>query len=404
MMRIFAYIVFFFSLLSFALPPLSGEELYFRFNLQKDDLFIIEKYQDVQIQNFRVKEKREEKNRIVLKVLEKTPEYVRVAGYFYIYKRLPSYVGGFRFDKEFLSSFRIYNNGRYLVEDQYIMPNVRSIPTFPDKAVRLDEKWVAKASLLLIFQNYLIPMEFPVSYSYRGKKVLPREAYLLLQKNKSEFPMIHSHLQFKHPIQNRKSPVKLIESVEDKIIFLDEKRGIPVYDYGKSQYLFHLSKIDKILYDYTIYTWYNKVPSIRGKKDQIVNKLNKELDKQPGIKVEKHRQGVRISLDAILFAHDSANLTDKAKETVKKIASSLQQYPHREIRIFGHTDNIGDKQYNRQLSEQRAIAVWKELIHHNINKSRLSYRGFGESSPLASNETKEGRAKNRRVEIYLITE
>ena len=73
------------------------------------------------------------------------------------------------------------------------------------------------------------------------------------------------------------------------------------------------------------------------------------------------------------------------------------------VQINGHTDNIGNPQTNKELSVGRAQAVFNYLVSTGINKIRLSYMGFGDTLPIADNETEEGRAKNRRVEFQIIS-
>jgi len=72
------------------------------------------------------------------------------------------------------------------------------------------------------------------------------------------------------------------------------------------------------------------------------------------------------------------------------------------MEIGGHTDNIGDEAYNETLSENRAKAVYKYLLEHQIDKKRLSYKGYGMSQPIDDNSTEEGRARNRRTEMKVI--
>jgi OOP family OmpA-OmpF porin len=72
------------------------------------------------------------------------------------------------------------------------------------------------------------------------------------------------------------------------------------------------------------------------------------------------------------------------------------------VRIAGHTDNIGSEEYNQRLSEARAKAVYEYLISRGISADRLSYIGYGESRPIDTNETSEGRQNNRRVELEII--
>lgn len=74
------------------------------------------------------------------------------------------------------------------------------------------------------------------------------------------------------------------------------------------------------------------------------------------------------------------------------------------IQINGHTDNIGSKERNLELSVGRAKAVYEYLISTGIEQNRLSYKGFGDTLPISSNDTDEGRAKNRRVEFQILSQ
>ena len=72
------------------------------------------------------------------------------------------------------------------------------------------------------------------------------------------------------------------------------------------------------------------------------------------------------------------------------------------MEIGGHTDSVGSDSYNQKLSEQRAKAVCDYLISQGVDKARLSYKGYGESEPIATNETEAGRQRNRRVELKIL--
>jgi outer membrane protein OmpA-like peptidoglycan-associated protein len=80
----------------------------------------------------------------------------------------------------------------------------------------------------------------------------------------------------------------------------------------------------------------------------------------------------------------------------------MNQYPTLKIEISGHTDNVGDAEYNQRLSVARAKAVVDYLISKGIDSSRLSYVGYGFSKPIAPNDTEEGRRLNRRSEFKII--
>ena len=86
----------------------------------------------------------------------------------------------------------------------------------------------------------------------------------------------------------------------------------------------------------------------------------------------------------------------------KKLLELLNDNANIHIELRGHTDNIGLSQYNKTLSEKRAISVYNFLVDKWIRKERLSYKGFGDTQPIATNETDEGRAKNRRTEFQVV--
>ncbi len=79
----------------------------------------------------------------------------------------------------------------------------------------------------------------------------------------------------------------------------------------------------------------------------------------------------------------------------------LFRNPELNVIVAGHTDNVGDSGFNRELSQKRAASVKAYLIDRGVDASRLSARGFGDSEPATSNDTSEGRAKNRRVELRI---
>ncbi len=108
-----------------------------------------------------------------------------------------------------------------------------------------------------------------------------------------------------------------------------------------------------------------------------------------------------IVLRNVLFATGSAELLEASSDELNRLASLLQQQAHLRIRINGHTDNIGSPEDNLDLSEARAQAVHNYLIEQGIAADRLTYQGFGETRPIASNDSPEGRRQNRRTEFEI---
>ncbi|MCU7490785.1 MAG: OmpA family protein [Ignavibacteria bacterium] len=134
-----------------------------------------------------------------------------------------------------------------------------------------------------------------------------------------------------------------------------------------------------------------------------MDKQAEELKKIEDAKVERVGEGINITFDSgILFAVNSASLQPKAKESVQKLADVLKKYPDTNVIIEGNTDNTGSEALNQKLSEKRAKAVSDYVTTLGVSSSRLTTVGKGESNPVASNDTPEGRAKNRRVEIGIV--
>ena len=115
------------------------------------------------------------------------------------------------------------------------------------------------------------------------------------------------------------------------------------------------------------------------------------------------RQSIdNLDLNNISFVHGSATLTENASSTLSEIATTLNQHKNVSLRVEGHTDNTGDPNYNLDLSTKRAQSVVDYLVAVGIENTRLVAEGFGDQQPIATNDTKEGRSKNRRIEFKLI--
>lgn len=124
-----------------------------------------------------------------------------------------------------------------------------------------------------------------------------------------------------------------------------------------------------------------------------------------GTDVEVVRQGDDLLLNipsGVNFAYNSATVEPRFRATLDRVASVLSEYNQSYIDVYGHTDSTGSDAYNQGLSERRAVSVADYLSSHGVAAARIATRGFGETQPIASNETEEGRAANRRVEIKIV--
>ena len=112
--------------------------------------------------------------------------------------------------------------------------------------------------------------------------------------------------------------------------------------------------------------------------------------------------GIQVTFDeGILFDTGKYALKTPAKNALTRFATSLKNDPNTNVQIFGHTDNTGSRAVNEKLSKQRADAVLNYLQNNGVASSRMESYGLAYDYPVASNDTKEGRAQNRRVEVYI---
>jgi outer membrane protein OmpA-like peptidoglycan-associated protein len=112
-------------------------------------------------------------------------------------------------------------------------------------------------------------------------------------------------------------------------------------------------------------------------------------------------RGMVITLGDVLFGTDLARLNNEGINTAQKLVKILQSNPNRTVAVEGHADSTGSAAHNQELSERRAGAVRTALTELGISAGRISVRGYGESHPVAANDTAQNRQMNRRVEIVL---
>ena len=136
--------------------------------------------------------------------------------------------------------------------------------------------------------------------------------------------------------------------------------------------------------------------------NRIVPKKSRE--KKLEVKVISYlKEGSKIPLYNITFAYNSAELNDVAQQELDRVITLLIDYPNARLEVAAHTDSQGADANNFKLSQKRAQAVFDYLVTKGVNKNRLITKGYGSSKPIASNDTEEGRAKNRRFELIVLS-
>ncbi|MDQ6995106.1 MAG: OmpA family protein [Mariprofundaceae bacterium] len=109
-----------------------------------------------------------------------------------------------------------------------------------------------------------------------------------------------------------------------------------------------------------------------------------------------------IHLEGVYFKTNSADLTPASHIAMEKAVATLKKRPDIQVEIAAYSDSRGKASYNQKLSDKRARSVMNYLVNHGISSDRLTAHGYGEANPIADNKTREGRAKNRRVELNVL--
>ncbi len=159
--------------------------------------------------------------------------------------------------------------------------------------------------------------------------------------------------------------------------------------------------------DKSRYVWGAALGALAG--GAIGNYMDKQEEEfreelaDSGVEVYREGDSIRLSIPGnITFPTDSATIVTGFYPVLENVAKVLNRYDKTKLSIIGHTDSVGDANYNQQLSMQRANSVANYLQGTSVDANRLQTLGMGESQPLASNDSAQGRKENRRVELRII--
>lgn len=145
--------------------------------------------------------------------------------------------------------------------------------------------------------------------------------------------------------------------------------------------------------------------AVIGKQmDEQAKRIEEEV---PGAEVERVDDGIVITFDGenngVYFATDKYNINAESQVTLDKLAGILVEFPDTNVLVVGHTDSVGAESYNMMLSKNRAQSVTNYFVQNKgLSSERFTTYWYGEDQPIASNETPEGRAQNRRVNIVIV--
>lgn len=127
----------------------------------------------------------------------------------------------------------------------------------------------------------------------------------------------------------------------------------------------------------------------------------KDFAEVASVKTQTAGKTVLAYKEPINFNYNSDVIAESSLDQIKKTADALKKYPNAKVRVAGYTDSYGDANYNIDLSQRRAKAVAMELVKDGVPARNVTFIGYGEANPVASNKTAAGRYQNRRVELEI---
>lgn len=292
-------------------------------------------------------------------------------------------------------------SGELTIPYASFMPTVRNVPVFPKTPVKKGQTWSAKGMEVhdvreLFHMKTPIVIPFVATYKYTRDETV----------NGTVFHVIEVYYEFSNI--NSKSSIaqgSLYASTtgfSKQTLFWDSNRG--VLDHYYESFKIQMKDIygNRYLFQGTAHAEITEFKSVNDDNtikelQDTVNDLN--LD---NITIKKGDKGLTISIENIQFEPDSNILLDSEKAKLKKIAEILRRYKN-DLLITGHCADRGTFNARQQLSEERAQSVASYLKELGVRDDlHMFTKGLGATQPIATNNTEEGRAKNRRVEITLM--
>ena len=335
-----------------------------------------------------------ERNIIDLTCYEKSETSLNVKGAFSTFSREDE-ESVFKLEKRLYADFAILHNGRYEVSKEYLMPNLRHIPTFPDRELSVGDTWNAPAELILDHLSRPYTIQLDVHYKFQEvKEIRGIETAVITYSFEKEDDLTRKNNPPDFPLK--------IGTTDRGIVYWDIKGNRP-FDGSDTYKIIFLNPDNQVIqFTMNIQTDYKVYEAVTNNDAETAKKeIQKDLADTKGISVDTDERGIVLRLGEVLFDFDSANLRQDTRNTLDAVIAAVKKkYPDREILVEGHTDNTGKYEYNLKLSERRASSV-AGYLQKGIGHDKFSYHGYGSDNPIADNKTKDGRQKNRRVEIII---
>ena len=323
------------------------------------------------------------------------------------------------------SAFTISDDGYLSMIEDNGFPSFRSFPTFPKEKIQIGDTWQGRAERAVDPLNKGIITRLPIviQYQYTGDgKYHDEEIYILKAQWATRYGISYFDPQGDRDLKSATGSHKAD-------IYVSKNTGCALLVRDLVDETFTYQDGNKINFQGFITLFTEYPPAIdREKIIPALNRIaknnddnNSNSDKKPNgnngfffgddgngknkisdITYENTSSGIKLTIQNLQFKPNSSELLPGEEERLNQIATALKQAPNSMFLVEGHTASTGNISGEKKLSVERAYAIAKELIKRGIGSEKFLCKGSGSSKPIASNDTPEGMAKNRRVEITIL--
>ena len=312
--------------------------------------------------------------------------------------------GAFTYGEEYHTVFKRDRQGHYDISDEYFMPVVRDVPGSPDREISVGEIWTEEGheahDLRRTFgmkKPYKVPFDAVYRYCGPVKDADGKTFYKFEVNYNMYFAIDTSHLKLGGEVPEETS------GYSHQTIYWDDEKG----------YIDHYNEDFRITIKTTEGNYFRfegqasaKVTEFkRSATEENVNSVMEKITDLgiENVSVSAGEKGLTLSIENIQFEPDSNILRNSEKLKLDKIITILKDFEDNDLLITGHTALRGSEYSRQKLSEERAEAVAEYLINKKVkDKYHIFTQGLGATKPVADNNSLEGLAKNRRVEITIM--
>ena len=299
-----------------------------------------------------------------------------------------------------VSVFKIDETGSMTMLEDNGYPSFRSFPSFPKKEISKGDSWEAKAVRAVdpTGQGIITRMPIYIQYTYTADQFFnQRDVYVLkaLWATRYGFGAGTSYQDY-----DGDPNLKSASGKHEATIYVDKETCAALLIRDTVDEVFTYNDGQKIAYKGTI-SLFTDYPS--GVEEDVILPAINRLIAESDIEYEKTDSGYMLIIRDLQFVANKAELLPDEKNRLDQIASLLKKVPKNQILIEGHTARVGDESDEMGLSLDRAHTIVAEMTARGLSKDQFITKGSGGTKPVADNDTPEGRARNRRVEITILT-